>query len=270
MIKRVYLEITNSCNLDCLFCHNSKGNSFMDLDDIKNYLNQIKEVCNYVYLHVLGEPLLHKDIEKIFEYADSLHINVQLVTNGTLLKNHLDILKHPSLRKLSISIHSINSIDIKDSYFETINKIIENNNNKFIELRFYDPSNLDDKLNKYLTHLLHEYNIQNTSKLSSYKLKDNIYIYYQDIFKWPNIDDEIISYTGKCRGAIDQLAILNDGRVTICCLDSNGYNTIGNLKEKKLIDIINSNDYKEVINNFKNNKLSFDLCKRCSYRLRFK
>lgn len=270
MIKRVYLEITNSCNLDCPFCQNSKGSSFMNLDDIKNYLKQIKEVCDYVYLHVLGEPLLHKDIDKIFEYADSLDLNIQLVTNGTLLNNHLDILNHPSLRKLSISIHSINSLDIDDSYFKTIDKLIENSNDKYIELRFYDSLNLNDKLKKYLNHLFEKYNIQSTAKLCSYKLKDNVYIYYQDMFKWPNIDDEIISYTGKCRGAIDQLAILNDGRVTICCLDSNGYNTIGDLKEKKLIDIINSDDYKEVISNFKNNKLSFDLCKRCSYRLRFK
>ena len=65
MIKRIYLEITNACNLNCPFCENEKGHYFMPIDIIKDCLKQIKEVCDYVYLHVLGEPLLHPDIEEI-------------------------------------------------------------------------------------------------------------------------------------------------------------------------------------------------------------
>ena len=269
-IKRVYLEITNSCNLNCPFCHNLKGQSYMDINTIKSYLNEIKEVCDYVYLHVLGEPLLHPYIEEILLYADRIDLNIQLVTNGTLLYKHLNILKHKSLRKLSISIHSVNNIETDDNYFKTIDQLIVNNDDKNIELRFYDYNNLDQKLKHYLNTLYSTYNIQSTSKESSYKLKNNVYVYFQEMFKWPSIDDEIISSEGKCKGAIDQLAILNDGRVTICCLDSNGYNTIGNLKENKLIDIINSSVYQNIVDNFFNNKLSFELCKKCSYRLRFK
>ena len=64
-IKRVYLEITNACNLDCPFCTNNKGQSFMNIDTIKNYLFQIKQISDYVYLHVLGEPLLHSNLNDI-------------------------------------------------------------------------------------------------------------------------------------------------------------------------------------------------------------
>lgn len=269
-IKRFYLEITNACNLNCPFCENDKGHSFMNIDTIKDYLKQIKEYSNYVYLHVLGEPLLHPDIEEIFEYADNLNLDIQLVTNGTLLKDNLNLLKHKSLRKLSISIHSINNIEACNDYFDTINSIIENNKDKYIELRFYDLDNLDATIKDYLKKLYSIYQIQNTSKNSSYKLKDNVYLYFQDMFKWPSIDDQIISSNGKCHGAIDQLAILNDGRVTICCLDPKGYNTIGNLNESKLKEILNSKQYKKIIDDFRNSKLTFDLCQKCTYRLRFK
>ena len=115
MIKRIYLEITNACNLNCPFCENDKGNSFMDIEKIKNILSQIKEVCNYIYLHVLGEPLLHPNIEEILTYCDNLDLNVQLVTNGLLL--YKDLLKHKCLRKLSISLHAVNNLNIDYSYF---------------------------------------------------------------------------------------------------------------------------------------------------------
>ena len=76
MIKRIYFEITDACNLNCPFCTNEKGNTFVDLDTCTRVLKQIKEVCDYVYLHVLGEPLLHPDIEKILDYCDKLKLNV--------------------------------------------------------------------------------------------------------------------------------------------------------------------------------------------------
>lgn len=270
MIKRIYLEITNACNLDCPFCHNNKGQSFMSLDTISNYLTQIKEITDYVYLHVLGEPLLHKDIEKVFDITDNLNLNVQLVTNGTLLKEHLQILKHKSLRKLSISIHSTNNIDIDSTYFNTIDSILNTNNDFYLDLRFVQYEKLDTKTKAYFNNLITKYNVEYKPEIKSYKLKNNIYLNILDEFKWPNINDPILGESGKCKGAVDQIAILHDGRVTICCLDSNGYNEIGNLNKEKLIDIINSNKYQSIINNFKNNKLSFELCKKCSYRLRFK
>lgn len=268
-IKRVYLEITNACNLNCPFCTNEKGQSFMSLDTINDYLNQIKKVSDYVYLHVLGEPLLHKDIDKILSICDNLDLNIQLVTNGTLLKNNFNIFNHKSLRKLSISLHSISEQNIDSDYFDTIDKIINNNYNCYIELRFYNYENLSEDLVDYKNKLYKKFNVVETEKNNSYKLKDNAYIYYSNLFDWPNINSQIISKEGHCHGGIDQIAILNDGKVTLCCLDPRGYNSVGDLKKDALLDILSSNNYKEIINNFKNRKLTCEFCKKCSYRLRF-
>lgn len=268
-IKRVYLEITNACNLDCSFCSYPKGNSFMSLSNIKDSLTQIKEISDYVYLHVLGEPLLHKDINKILSITDNLDLNVQLVTNGTLLYKHLDIFDHKSLRKLSISLHSMNTDDVNNKYFNTIEKVIALNTSTYIELRFYDLNNLNKELLDFKSKLVNKYSISATNKNSSYKLKDNVYIYYSNLFKWPNLKDDIINSKGICHGGIDQIAILNDGTVTLCCLDPQGFNSIGNIKESKLKDILTSDLYLKIINNLKNRKITNELCKRCSYRLRF-
>ena len=269
MLKRVYLEITNSCNLNCPFCTNEKGNNFLPIDEIKNYIDQIKPICNYIYLHILGEPLLHPNFEEILEYLDNKQMHLQLVTNGTLLYKYPNILNHSCIRKLSISIHSINNININEQYFLTINKLIENNTDKKIELRFYDKNNLSNQLNDYLNYLKNKYSFELTSKINSYKIKENTYIYFEELFNWPQITDKDISNTGTCRGAIDMIAINCNSDVTICCLDPKAYNKIGNLKKNTLADILNSDLYLNYIKEFNSRIISSELCKKCSYRLRF-
>lgn len=97
----------------------------MSLDDIDNYLNQIKEFGNYIYLHVLGEPLLHPSFNEILKLLDDKGFKLQLVTNGILLNKYPDLLTHECLRKLSISLHSINNINVSDDYFDYILKLIK-------------------------------------------------------------------------------------------------------------------------------------------------
>lgn len=269
-MKRVYLEITNSCNLNCPFCTNNKGNNFLSYEQVANYLEQIKPYSNYVYLHMLGEPLLHPNFNEILNKLDKLNLNLQLVTNGTLLYKFPDILEHSCLRKLSISIHSVNNIDINDDYFKTIDQLINKNKHSNIELRFYDYDNLSDKLKHYLDSLKEKYNFEITPKKNSYKLKENTYVYFEELFRWPNINDEIINDTGTCHGAIDMIGINSSSEVTICCLDPYAYNTIGNLKKQTLKDILDSEKYKQYISDFKSHQIKSELCKRCSYRLRFR
>lgn len=269
MLKRVYLEITNSCNLNCPFCTNEKGNNFLTINEIDDYLKQIKQHCDYIYLHMLGEPTLHPQFENILDLLDKYELKLQLVTNGTLLYKYPNILSHKCLRKLSISIHSINNIDIDDEYFHSINKLIDQNTNTKLELRFYDKNNLSNKLNNYLNYLKSKYSFEITAKNNSYKIKENTYIYFDEMFKWPDINDQFISNTGTCRGAIDMIAINSNSDVTICCLDPKAYNNIGNLKENTLTSILNSKMYLNYIEQFKQNKICSELCSKCTYRLRF-
>ena len=268
-MKRVYLEITNACNLNCPFCTYEKGNSFLSIEEIRDALIQIRDYCSYIYLHILGEPLLHPDFDTIMDLLDEYGFKLQLVTNGTLLHKHPDILDHECLRKLSISLHSINNIEVDDSYFKSIDKLIENND-KIIELRFYDKDSLDEKLNNYLEDLKERYTCRGTSKVNSYRLKDNLYIYFEKMFRWPDINDPVIGMNGTCHGAIDMIAINSNLDVTVCCLDPKALNRIGNLKTAKLKDILESQEYLDYITSFKNHQLRSALCQRCSYRLRFR
>ena len=267
-MKRVYLQITDACNLNCPFCSYEKGNHFLSLNQIDDYLLQIKKYCDYIYLHITGEPLLHPDFNEILNLLDKYQLHLQLVTNGTLFYKYPDLLNHSCLRKLSISLHSVNNIDVDNNYFENINNLLLNDDTN-IELRFYDFDNLNDKLKNYLDSLINKYNLSLTDKKNSYRLKDNVYIYYSPLFKWPEINDDFISDKGYCLGGKQMIAINCHSDVCICCLDPKAYNKIGNLKENSLDEILKSPIYLKHLENLKKHELTFDLCKKCSYRLRF-
>ena len=269
MLKRVYLEITNACNLNCSFCRNKKGNNYLGLEEIELYIKQIKKHCDYIYLHIIGEPTMHPHFEEILCLLDSYDMKLQLVTNGTLLYKYPNIFFHKCLRKLSISMHSTNNLN-NDSYLKNIYDIINNENKTNIELRFYDYDNLSDDLKDFLEKIKKEFKYEKTSKNNSYKIKNNVYVYFENLFKWPNINDKYISSQGTCHGAIDIIAINSSSEVTICCLDPKAHNSIGNLKNESLDNILQSKKYLDIIKEFKNNKISLELCSKCSYRLRFK
>ena len=268
-MKRVYLEITDACNLNCPFCSYPKGNTFMEYADIEHHVRQIRPFCSYLYLHMLGEPLLHPDFERILDLLDKENMDLQLVTNGLLLNRYPDLLKHRCLRKLSVSLHSINHVPVSEDYFRTIDGLIENDQDRNIELRFYGKQQLDERLQAYLQHLEDACGFTETSKKGSYNLKNHVYVYFSDFFEWPQIDAPSVSDEGTCHGATDMIAINVHHDVTLCCLDPKAYNKIGNLKEKDLSKILSSKTYLNYLADFRRHYFSSELCQRCSYRTRF-
>ena len=64
----------------------------MDPDVFRGYAREVKKHADYVYLHVLGEPLLHPKLDQIMDVAAEEGLRVCLTTNGTLFHKKIDIL----------------------------------------------------------------------------------------------------------------------------------------------------------------------------------
>ena len=100
------------------------------------------------------------------------------------------------------------------------------------------------------------------------KLIDNVYVSLQNIFEWPSNANS--NSDGYCLGGNSHIGILSDGSVVICCLDGEGESNLGNIFYEDLSFILNSEKYHNIINYFKNNKCYLDICKKCTYKNRFK
>ena len=66
MFKRVYVEITNVCNLSCSFCPGTgRPARFLAPAEFRTLAERLRGHTEYLYLHVMGEPLLHPQLEEL-------------------------------------------------------------------------------------------------------------------------------------------------------------------------------------------------------------
>lgn len=258
--KKIYLEITNGCNLNCDFCiKNNRKIECISIDNFKNILDKLKYYTDYLYFHVLGEPLLHPYINELIDIAsDNFKINI--TTNGYLINN----IKTNNIRQINISLHSFSdkyNINI-NNYLDNIFNKIDSLKNTYISLRLWVKNNYNKDIIKYINK---RYNICITENTENYKVNDHIFINNFHEFIWPDFNNNYYDEEGTCYGLIDHIGILVDGTIIPCCLDSKGIINLGNIYNDNINDILNTNRVISMINGFKNNKKCEELCKHCNF-----
>ena len=273
--KKIYIEITNKCNLNCSFC--IKDNRFkkeISFKDFEIILQKIDKYTKYIYLHVKGEPLIHSNLDEILNLTKKYNKFVNITTNGVLLKEKINILKkYDNIRQINLSLHSENK---KKSYIDDILNCVDELNNVFIVYRFWTLKNniLDDRMLEYLEKIKLKYNIDESSykkilEGNNIKIKENVYINKDKEFTWPSLENEYCRENGFCYGLRNQIGILVDGTITICCLDSFGISNLGNIFNDNLEEILKCDRVNKILNNFNERRAFLDICKHCSYKERF-
>ena len=111
---KVYVEISNLCNLSCRFCPGTKRpKGRMDADRLSVILEKLKGYTEFVYFHLMGEPLLHPELPRFLELAGEMGFMVILTTNGTLLgERKALLLSSPAVHKINISLHAFEANDL--------------------------------------------------------------------------------------------------------------------------------------------------------------
>ncbi len=111
-VKWVFVEVTNICNMHCVFCpsdHLARPRKSMDFSLFKRTIDQIAKLKppTPIMLHILGEPLLHKDIFNFIDYCASKNIGIILFTNCTQIKDKIgDICKRNNIHDLVLSVQT--------------------------------------------------------------------------------------------------------------------------------------------------------------------
>lgn len=260
MYKKVYIEITNNCNLSCDFCiKNTRKNKFMNINDFEIILNKLKEHTNYLYFHVLGEPLMHPKINEFINLAKENNFNINITTNGYLIKR---IINNKNIRQINISLHSFNEKYKKtlEDYFKDIFEVTDIlKEYTYINYRIWINSTYKERMLKILEE---KYNI----KIKGHtKLGKNTYIDFDKNFLWPDLNNNYYNEIGKCYALKEHIGILVDGTIIPCCLDSKGTINLGNIFKNNLDDIKINDRYHSMLKGFKENKKIEELCKHCKF-----
>lgn len=274
MFKKIYIEITNICNLKCNFCpETNREKKFMSVKEFEHIIYKIHNYTNLVCLHVKGEPLLHNELDEFLNILEKYNLKANITTNGTLIKNKLNIIKNSkAVRQINFSIHSItqNEKEMKQ-YLQDIFESVEQLENVFISYRLWNMRNIkENDINSNIIKKFEEkYNIQRLKKelmkKEFYEIEKNIFINQDTEFEWPNVNKEVLLKKGRCLALKEQLAILVDGTVVPCCLDNNGDIPLGNIFEETIENILKKEYTKLMKNNFENSVLTHKLCERCGF-----
>lgn len=103
---RVELEITEVCNLRCLFCYNDAERKIPTLKEVKILIDRLSEQGVLELVLTGGEPMSHPDFDEIVLYAVLKIPCVMVQTNGTLMSaSRARMLKNGGVAGVNISLH---------------------------------------------------------------------------------------------------------------------------------------------------------------------
>lgn len=277
-LKKIYIEITNFCNLSCSFCKKTdRSQMSISVENFRHVINKIKTHTSYIYMHVLGEPLLHKDIGELLDICEQNKIKASITTNASLIKGQKqNIINKPALRQINYSLHSVfeNEKDYKEIIRDIHDLILSSGDSVYHCLRLWNFESDDEQKNMILKDELSktfDANIQFPKGIISgygVKIFKNVFLQQQPRFIWPSIGGEEIFTHGKCGGLRHDAGILADGSVVPCCLDGNGDIVLGNIYEQSLQEILVSERAANICDGFAKREVREKLCRTCGFAKR--
>ena len=275
MLKRVYLEITNVCNLACAFCPGTTRTPHFLTEEEFDYLTDaLRGETQYLYFHLMGEPLLHPLLGRFLQRAGEKGFRVILTTNGTLLGEKGEaLLSAPALYKINLSLQSFeaNRGGELESYVNQCAAFAAKAGEagKICELRLWNHGGLESLNGEILSLLSLHFPQPWETNARSVKLAERVYLAEDDRFDWPDPAAADRGESCFCYGLRDQIGVLCDGTVVPCCLDHNGDVPLGNLFSQELKEVMSTDKARRIYDGFSKRKAVEELCRRCGYARRF-
>ena len=273
--RKIYLEISNICNLNCSFCPGTKRKKqAMTREAFSTLLPKLRPWTDYLYFHLMGEPLCHPQLFSFLELAADAGFRVILTTNGTgLLKYGTQLCNARGLHKVNVSLHSFESNQLSMPFEEYLHGCFsfgqEAEGKVVVSYRLWNQGGADQK-NQEILNIMHTYFPgQWVDEGRGIRIGQRIYLEYGDKFDWPDLSAPIQGQKVFCYGLRDHFGVLCDGTVVPCCLDHDGDIALGNLFCQNLEEILESPRARNIYDGFSTGNAPEELCRRCGYATRF-
>ncbi len=250
----------------------------MPLELFEKVCKEAAPLTQMITLHVLGDPCKLKNLKLYLNTAKRFSLKVDLVTSGVYLHD-FETLLQDVIYQISISLDAGLDDRNKLNQHRYIQKILEfcrykfeKNSEVFLNLRIQDSTL--EKHQDAIKPFLETFEVISLEALKSQgraRLFKKSFLNIQKTFKWPSLNapnplnqEPKIPY---CYGLIKQIAILSDGVVVPCCMDTQASINLGNLNHTPLKDILKSQKATAIKTHFLKGEALEPLCKNCSYPL---
>ncbi|GAA7920866.1 radical SAM/SPASM domain-containing protein [Helicobacter pylori] len=277
--KKIYIELSDICGLQCSFCPNPKNiRGVIPLELFEKVCKEAAPLTPIITFHVLGDPCKLKNLNHYLSTARRFSLKVDLVTSGVYLCD-FETLLQDIIYQISISLDAGLDNHNKLNQHRYIQKILEfcrykceKNSEVFLNLRIQDSTL--EKHQNLIKPFLESFECVSLETLKSQgrtRLFKKSFLNIQKTFKWPNLNAQNSlnqeSKTPYCYGLIKQIAILSNGVVVPCCMDTQAHINLGDLNHTPLKDILKSQKAMAIKTHFLKGEALELLCKNCSYPL---
>lgn len=293
MIDRCYIEITNTCNLDCHFCpkHHRKRRQLSE-EEFDLLTDRVRGKVCFLYFHLMGEPLLHPLLPQFVTMAREKGFKTVLTSNGTLLHRAMALLDTLPY-KIQLSLHSYES-NARGELSEYMDQVMRFSTQAAgkgtcMVLRLWNQGGMDRE-NEEVMRLIEKYVPKPwKERPDGFRLCDNLYLEFDRKFEWPggggkaasdDSDGKQEESNGKleaspskskqeyfCKALIKQIGVLSDGSLVPCCLDHDGDVILGNLFHQSLEEILASPRAQALVEGFRHHAATEPLCQSCESAL---
>ncbi len=283
--KKVYIEISNVCNLQCTFCPEvERDKRFMEPALFQKAVRAVAPLTEEVCFHLMGEPLLHPQFDAYVDFCGTLGLSINLTTNAILLNTERSsALLHPAVKQINFSLQSFESnfpekenTEYLQRIFDFTHQALRVRPDLYLNYRLWNngvegaPASNDRMIEKIKQGLGVAFNdFTDVRWKKSAKISGRVYLHLDSRFQWPHPGHPVRSTRGFCHGLSSHIGILADGTVVPCCLDKEGVINLGNCGTQKIDDIIDGIRAKSIHDGFQNGLLVESLCQKCTFITRF-
>lgn len=274
MYGRVYVEITNLCNRDCSFCPGTvRPGRQMTTEEFRFIASRLTGVTQYLYYHLMGEPLTHPELPEMIRIASQLGFRSAITTNGTLLPQRGDGLIQAGAYKVNISVHSFED-GLEGDYVNYIQGCLEFADKAagagvLVVLRLWNQGHDNGRNDATVALIRQAFPEPWKEGPRGIRLREKVYLEYAGRFAWPDLRERDRGDRVFCYGLRDHFGILCDGTVVPCCLDREGAIALGNIFQEEIGAVLASPRAKAMVEGFSCRKASEELCRKCGYARRF-
>jgi radical SAM protein with 4Fe4S-binding SPASM domain len=283
----INLELTNRCNLECVFCDHPalkrtmrKGD--MPVDMLEGLLEGLGNTPVYeLGLVGLGEPTLDKlltqHLEVISRYR-KLFTRISLNSNAVpMTKAKAQMVLASPINLVTFSLNSTNRASYKELMLFDKFDVAVKNIRDFMQMR--QESGRDDlKISvQFMSSRLNA--TDEMQELFSEYLTEDVIVYNRHVFHKPALDNDqehLLDQTSSngdsrypCWSMYSRAYIDIDGNVYPCTIGNDSYREngsllIGNLADSTLIEVFNQQHIEEARRRAEDGKLPFSECEDCT------
>lgn len=278
----VDIELTNQCNLRCIFCGQQtmkRPRGFMNEKIYKKIINSCAQHLTPIRLIRWGEPFLHPKIINFLEYAKLKRLPVHITNNGLAIKeDQMKKIIDMGIDSLIFSFQGATKEQYEimrnnhqyDQLKNNILKMVEirgNNEKPFIHISTTVTNESKEEIDGFINYWGKIADSVGVGKTNLSRLSPNQIQSFKTIGKLVILKEQetIKKYYRPCTEVYQKLSVNWDGQVTCCCGDFDNFLIVGDINKNSLFDIWNNSQelklFRELLD--KNLHKSLTLCSTC-------